>query len=349
MSKIIFVVDDSDTNLALAEDALEKQYRVMTMPSAVKMFSLLERITPDLILLDIEMPGIDGFAALQRLKAHPTHADIPVIFLTGMTNAAVEAYGFELGVVDFIAKPFSVPVLQNRIKTHLGIDALIRTRTAQLRRLQNGIVHVLADTIEKRDSGTGGHIERTTGYIRSLVDTMLARGVYADELRDWDMDVIVASARLHDVGKIIIPDGILNKPGPLTPEEFEIMKTHTVEGERIIDQMITRTGEGEFLRNAKLFAGYHHEYWDGMGYPYGLKAADIPLQGRVMAVVDVYDALVSVRPYKEALTNKEALSIIASDAGKRFDPKIVEVFRRTMEEQPGAGMARWGDAYRLSA
>jgi putative two-component system response regulator len=326
MSKIIFVVDDSDTNLTTAEAALEQQYRVMTLPSAVKMFTLLEKVTPDLILLDIEMPGIDGFDALQRLKAHPSYADIPVIFLTGMTDAAVEARGFELGVTDFIAKPFSASVLLNRIKTHLNIDALIRERTMQLRRLQNGIVYVLADIIEKRDLGTGGHIERTTGYIRNLIDTMLARGVYADELRGWDMDMVVASARLHDVGKITIPDSILNKPGLLTPAEFETMKMHTVEGERIIEQIITRTGDEEFLRNAKLFAGYHHEYWDGTGYPHGLQATAIPLQGRVMAVVDVYDALVSARPYKGAFSNKEALSIILGDAGRRFDPKIAEVF-----------------------
>jgi len=285
-----------------------------------------------LILLDIEMPEMDGFEALRRLKAHPLYAGIPVIFLTGMTNASTEACGFELGAVDFIAKPFSAPVLLNRIKTHLNIDTLIRTRTTQLKRLQNGIVHVLADMIEKRDEGTGGHIERTTRYVRTLLDTMLARGVYADELRGWDMDMVVASARLHDVGKITIPDSILNKPSPLTPEEFDIMKTHTVEGERIIEQMITRTGEGEFLRNAKLFAGYHHEYWDGMGYPYGLKAEEIPLQGRVMAVVDVYDALVSVRPYKEAFTVEEAVSIIITMSGKYFDPKIVEVFLEVKDQ-----------------
>ena len=332
MLKTIFVVDDSDTNLSMAEEALEAQYRALTLPSAAKMFALLEKLTPDLILLDIEMPGMDGFEAMRRLKAHDAYAGIPVIFLTGVTTASIEAQGFELGAVDFIIKPFSVPVLLNRIKTHLNIDAIIRERTAQLKRLQNGIVHVLADIIENRDKDTGGHIGRTTVRIRALIDAMLARGVYADEILNWDLDLVVSSARLHDVGKIAISDFILNKPGPLTEAEFEKMKTHAAEGERIIEQIIYQTGEAEFLRNAKLFAGYHHEQWDGMGYPHGLKALEIPLQGRVMAIVDVYDALVSERPYKRAFTAEEAVHIIMTGAGKRFDPAIVEVFRE-MEAQ----------------
>jgi putative two-component system response regulator len=155
---------------------------------------------------------------------------------------------------------------------------------------------------------------------------MMARGVYADEMHNWDLDLVASSARLHDVGKIAISDFILNKPGPLTDEEFATMKTHAAEGARIIEQIIGRTGEVAFLHNAKLFAGYHHEYWDGTGYPQGLKETEIPLQGRIMAVVDVYDALVSERPYKRAFTGKEAVDIIMADSGKRFDPKIVEVF-----------------------
>jgi putative two-component system response regulator len=326
MPKTIFVVDDSDTNLTMAENALEGQYRVMTLPSAEKMFTLLEKIVPDLILLDIEMPEVNGFEALRRLKIHNLYADIPVIFLTAMTEASIEARGFELGAVDFILKPFAVPVLLNRIRTHLHIDSMIRERTERLKRLQNGIVHVFADTIENRDKETGGHIERTATYVRALLLAMMASDVYADEMRDWDLELVASSARLHDVGKIAISDLILNKPGPLTDKEFETMKQHVAEGERIIRQIISRTGEAALLHNAKLFAGYHHEYWDGTGYPHGLKEMAIPLQGRVMAVVDVYDALVSERPYKKAYTNKEALRIIVADAGKQFDPKIVEVF-----------------------
>ena len=340
MQKKIFVVDDNDTNLSVAEEALDEQYNVMTLPSAEKMFALLEKISPDLILLDIEMPGMDGFEALRRLKANALQADIPVIFLTSMTDAAVEASGFQLGAVDFISKPFSKPVLLNRIKTHLDIDFIIRERTTdlrqrteQLQRLQNGIVFVLADMVENRDHATGGHIERTTSYMKILVDKMTSLGTYGDALSQLNLDSLVSSARLHDVGKITIGDNILNKPGKLTAEEFEMMKRHTLEGERIIDQIVYHTGEDEeFLNNAKLFAGYHHERWDGTGYPYGAAGNNIPLHGRIMALVDVYDALVSERPYKKPFAHDEAVNIIRENVGTHFDPVISEVFFRIERE-----------------
>ena len=324
--KTIFVVDDSDTNLAMAEQALEDQYTVMTLPSAAKMFMFLEKITPDLILLDIDMPEMSGFEALQQLKSHDIYANIPVIFLTSLTDIAVEVRCFELGAVDFIAKPFAATVLQHRIRTHLDIDGLIRERTSQLQKLQNSIVYVMADMVESRDKSTGGHIERTTAYIKLLMDALMERGVYVDELQNWDLNMAASSARLHDVGKIAISDTILNKPGKLTPEEYEVMKTHAAVGERNIDRIVTRTGDEAFLRHAKLFAGYHHERWDGTGYPRKLSGTDIPLQGRILAVADVYDALVSVRPYKDAFTREEAESIIEASAGTHFDPNIVGVF-----------------------
>jgi len=339
MQKTIFVVDDNDVNLLMAKEALREQYRVMTMPSAEKMFAMLEKIMPDLILLDIEMPDVDGFEALQRLKSHDLYAPIPVIFLTAMTDAAVEVRGFQLGVIDFINKPFTAPVLLNHIKTHLGIDELIRERTSQLQQkteqlqhLQNGIVFVIADMVENRDEETGGHVERTTTYIKVLVNAMLTQGIYADELNAIDLDLFVSSARLHDVGKISISDIILNKPEKLSDEEFVVMKTHAAEGERIVEQIVSRTGGAEFLHHAKLFAGYHHERWDGTGYPHGLAATDIPLQGRIMAIVDVYDALVSVRPYKRAFTAEEAVNIIMEGAGKQFDPAISDVFYNVRDQ-----------------
>ena len=326
MMKTVFVVDDSDTNLSMAEKALENDYRVLTVPSAEKMFTLLEKITPDLILLDIEMPVMNGFDALQRLKASESWMKIPVMFLTAYNDSAVEVRGFEMGAVDFVTKPFSIPVLLNRIKTHLDIDEIIRERTAQLQRLQNSIVSVLADIVENRDKWTGGHIERTSIYIKILIDEMKERGVYVDEMHDWDMEKIISSARMHDLGKIAITDLILNKPGKLTDEEYEQMKSHATEGERIIDEIIADTGEKEFLNNARLFAGNHHERWDGTGYPRGLKGTQIPLQGRIMAVVDVYDALVSERSYKKAFAHDEAVKIIMENEGIHYDPKIAEVF-----------------------
>ena len=324
--KTIFVVDDSDTNLSMAEAALDEHYRVMTMPSAIRMFTLLEKVIPNLILLDIEMPGMDGFEALVKLKSGPLWADIPVVFLTGRTDSEVEVHGFELGAVDFITKPFSAPVLLNRIKTHLDIDMLIRERTLQLHRLQNSIVSVLANLVESRDKGTGGHIERTSAYIKILINEMLRHNVYVDEIRSWDIEKIISSARMHDLGKISITDILINKPSKLTHDEYEIMKTHALEGERIIDEIIAQTGEGDFLRNARLFAGCHHERWDGKGYPHGLREDEIPLQGRIMAIVDVYDALVSERPYKKAFTDEEAVKIIMDNAGTHYDPNIADVF-----------------------
>ncbi|MDR0301856.1 MAG: response regulator [Treponema sp.] len=324
--KTIFIVDDSFTNLVTAKSTLESSYQVVTMSSAGKMISLLEKITPDLILLDIEMPEMDGFEALLYLKSNSLYADIPVIFLTSRTDVDIETRGFEQGVVDFITKPFSPPVLLNRLKTHLSIDELIRERTAQIRRLQDGIVTVLADVVEERDKETGGHNDRTSAYIKILIKAMDERGIYTDEIRGWNMEMVVSSARLHDMGKIHISDTILNKPGKLDVEEFEQMKTHSMEGARIIDRMIRHTSEMEYLHYAKLLAEYHHEHWDGTGYPHGLKGTDIPLLGRIMAIVDVYDALVSKRPYKEPFANEEAVRIITMDAGKHFDPQIVEVF-----------------------
>jgi len=326
MPELIFIVDDNDANLAIAATALEKQYRVLTMPSAEKMFALLEKKKPDLILLDIEMPEQSGFEAMQKMKSCDAYSNIPVIFLTSRTDAASEANGIELGAADFIQKPFSEPVLLNRIKHHLNIDKLIRERTEHLMRLQNGIVFIMADLVENRDKNTGGHIERTAMYMKVLIEAMMKQGVYANEMHSWNLASVISSARLHDLGKIIIPDAILNKPGPLTEAEFKIMKTHSLEGEHIIEKAIQRTGDADFLSNAKAIAVSHHERWDGTGYPYGLKGKEIPLQGRIMAVIDVYDALVSGRPYKKSFTHQDAIKFIAEGSGQHFDPLIVEVF-----------------------
>ena len=223
-------------------------------------------------------------------------------------------------------------MLRNRIKNHLHVDELIRERTANLVRLQSGLVFALADLVENRDRNTGGHIDRTTSYIRILLDAMVERGVYADEVSSWNLDQVASSSRLHDIGKIAIPDAILNKPGKLTLEEFETMKTHAAEGERIIGQIVSRTGEEEFLRYTKLSAGYHHERWDGSGYPYRKRGTDIPLLGRIVAIVDVYDALISERPYKRPFTEEEAIRIITNGAGSHFDPYIADVFFKVKDQ-----------------
>ncbi|MCL1823381.1 MAG: response regulator [Oscillospiraceae bacterium] len=330
--KTIFVVDDNDVNLLTAESALSKEYRVFTLASASDMFDFLKEVIPDLVLLDIVMPDMNGFEAMRQLKSDEKYMGIPVIFLTSRNDAATESLGFELGAMDFISKPFSEPVLLNRIRTHLKIENIIRERTQNLKKLKDSIITVLANMVESRDTLTGQHIERTTMYIKILLEAMLDCGIYSKEIEQWDLEMVASSARLHDIGKIVITDLILNKPGKLSPEEFEVIKTHAVEGQRIIDSIIAQSGDEMFLENAKLFAGCHHERWDGTGYPNGLKASDIPLQGRVMALVDVYDALTSERPYKVAFSHDEAMKIIKEGIGSQFDPKIVDVFLSISEK-----------------
>ncbi|MCL2187677.1 MAG: response regulator [Defluviitaleaceae bacterium] len=324
--KTIFVVDDNSTNLLTAEKVLSGYYEVITAVNADLMFELLEDITPDLILLDILMPDMDGFEVLKHLRQNPAYVDIPVMFLTAQSDAAIEARGFESGVVDFITKPFFDSVLLGRIRKHLEIEDLIRDRTRQLDDLKNSITYVLADAVENRDPLTGRHIDRTASYVEVLLSALLEKGVYTDELTQWDPEVIVAAARMHDLGKLTISDSILNKPGKLSEAEFEKIKTHTLEGEKIIEEIAEKAGDGEFLRYAKLCAGSHHERWDGTGYPRGLKANEIPLLGRIMAIIDVYDALVSERPYKKAYTHEHAMQIIKENRGTHFDPLITDVF-----------------------
>jgi putative two-component system response regulator len=331
--KTIFVVDDNDTNLAMAKRALGETYRIFLAASAEKMFHLMEKIIPDLVLLDVEMPEMNGYQALEKLKADPKFKDIPVIFLTATSDPEAEVHGFELGAVDYITKPFSPPVLLKHINLHLNLDALVKERTAQLTKLHNAIINVLSNMVENRDEDTGGHIARTEHYLELLLNDMTEEGLYSEETSKWNKEELLPSVQLHDVGKIGIPDAILNKPGKLTEAEFKVMETHTSIGESIIDSMISQTGEGgDFLLHAKAFAGTHHEKWDGTGYPRGLKGNAIPLQGRMMAIVDVYDALTSVRPYKSALSHEEAVNIIKEESGTHFDPKLVDVFLKHQDQ-----------------
>ena len=324
--KVILVVDDNSTNLLVAEKVLSPHYEVITALNAALMFELLEDVIPDLILLDILMPEMDGFEALKKLREKEEHVTIPVMFLTGQSDAAVEARGFESGVVDFITKPFFDTVLLGRIRKHLEIEKIIRDRTKQLDDLKNSISHVLADAVENRDPLTGRHIDRTASYVEVLLEALINKGVYKEELSQWNPEVIVSAARMHDLGKLTVSDTILNKPGKLSDEEFAIIKTHTLAGEKIIDEIANKAGDGEFLRYAKMCAGTHHEKWDGTGYPRNLKGEEIPLLGRIMAIIDVYDALVSERPYKPAYTHEKALKIINENRGTHFDPKLVDVF-----------------------
>jgi len=326
MMKTVFVVDDNDSNLMVAKTALDGTYRTFALSSAAKMFKLAEKITPDLILLDVSMPEMDGFEAIAVLKSDVKLKSTPVIFLTAKHDPESEIRGFEIGALDFISKPFSAPVLIKRIEMHLETDKLIKKSLRAVRSLHNATISVIANMVECRDKVTGGHIERTQKYLEILVNALLGDGAYAEEISGWDMSLLLPSAQLHDVGKIVISDLILNKPGKLTDEEFALIKTHCAEGERIIDEIIGKTEDNGFMRHAKRFAGCHHEKWNGMGYPRGLSGTDIPLEGRIMAIADVYDALVCERPYKKPFPHEQAVEIIRKDSGTHFDPNIVTAF-----------------------
>jgi putative two-component system response regulator len=306
------------------------------------MFDLIENISPNMILLDIEMPEMNGYEAIKILKGNPKWADIPVMFLTSKTDERSELEGLTLGAIDYVAKPFSAPLLLKRIETHLltesqqkqlrdfnnNLEDMVRRKTMQVINLQNAVLNTVADLVEFRDDVTGGHIARTQKYLEFLLKEMILEGVYADEISDWDMDYLLPSAQLHDVGKIAISDLILNKPDKLTPEEFEIMKTHVVVGVQAIQKIEKNAEEHSFLKHARLIAGAHHEKWDGTGYPTGLSGKDIPLEGRLMAIADVYDALISKRPYKRPFSTDDAKKIIEAGKGAHFDPALIDVFSK---------------------
>jgi len=338
--KKIFLVDDSATNLTIGKNALIGKYNVFTIPSGEKLLNMLEKITPDLILLDVEMPEMDGYEAIKRVKSNSRTANIPVIFLTAKTEPANELEGLSLGAIDYITKPFSPPLLLKRIEVHLLVEEqknelknyndnlmeMVRKKTETVLNLQNAILKTVAEMVECRDDITGEHIERTQAYLQTLLEKIVEEGLYKDYVSSWDMNVFVQSSQLHDVGKIAIKDSILQKPGKLTTEEFEEMKTHTVFGEMIVNKISKSAVEDTFLRHAKIFAISHHEKWNGTGYPIGLAGEDIPLEGRLMAIADVYDALVSERAYKKPFSHEKAVEIIIEGKGTHFDPTLVDVF-----------------------
>ncbi|MDR1410605.1 MAG: response regulator [Spirochaetaceae bacterium] len=337
----IFLVDDNISNLTAGRSMLKNQYDIFPIPSGNKLFEILEKVTPDLILLDIEMPGMSGYEAIKKLKAEKETRDIPVIFLTARNDPGSELEGLNMGAVDYISKPFSPPLLLKRIENHLltrnqqitlkdynvNLQQMVRKQTRQVIELQNSILNTVTEMVEFRDDTTGGHIERTQSYLTLLVDALVRERIYWDEVSAWNLEFLIPSAQLHDVGKIAISDAILNKPGKLTPDEFETMKTHAAIGEAAIEGIMKTTTDNNFLRHAKIFAGTHHEKWDGSGYPRGLKNSLIPLQGRLMAIADVYDALITVRPYKKPFPAEEAERIIIEGREKHFDPVLVDLFR----------------------
>jgi len=351
--KKIILVDDIMANLTIGRNLLKTFYETYPAFSAAKLFEILENVTPDLILLDIEMPDMDGYEAIKLLKADERYKDIPVIFVTAKGDEASEMEGFDLGAVDYVSKPFSGPLLLKRISNHIliaqqkkellanqaelkdyaeNLENKVQKKTVEVFNLQNAVLATVADLVEFRDKGTGGHITRTQLFLQALIEELIIEGTYADEVSKWDINFFLPSAQLHDVGKIAISDTILNKPGKLTEEEFEIMKTHVEVGVEAIEKIMSEADEHAFLDHALLIAGTHHEKWDGSGYPLGLKGLNIPIEGRLMAIADVYDALRSDRPYKKAFSHEEACRIIEEGSGKHFDPVLVKAFVAVKDE-----------------
>ena len=342
----LFLVDDDATNLAVASNILDEYYDVLTFNSGERFLKALEKNIPALILLDVIMPEMDGFEVIKILKNNAKTAHVPVIFLTAKDDSENELKGLSLGAIDYISKPFSPPLLLKRIELILlfesqkqelaefsdNLQQMVDAKTRMVIELQNAVLKTMAELVECRDNVTGAHIERTQRYLQILIDEMLEQGIYQEETASWDITLVLPSAQLHDVGKIAISDNILNKPGKLTDEEFEAIKFHPVFGKRIIERIEKSTADKRFLKYAKTFAISHHEKWDGSGYPDGLKEENIPLQGRILAIADVYDALVSERPYKKAFSHEEAVKIIENNCGKHFDPALVKVFLTVADE-----------------
>ncbi|MDR2353578.1 MAG: response regulator [Deltaproteobacteria bacterium] len=336
----IMLVDDNMSNLNIGRAMLKDYYEVFPIPSGAKLFQVLERVTPALILLDIMMPEMDGFEVIKKLKEDPRWSEIPVIFLTSKSDEHSELEGLSLGAIDYVAKPFSAPLLLQRIRNHLllsyqkkelkkyseNLEVLVEAKTQEVTELQHAIIATLADTLETRDDETGGHVARTQKYLQVMVDRLLETGIYANEMESVNVKDLINSALLHDIGKIGISDTILRKPGPLDPAEFEEMKKHARLGGEIIERISSLTSASAFLKHAKNITLSHHEKWDGTGYPNGLAGYDIPIEGRLMAIADVYDALISDRPYKKAFTMEKAAEIIVLGRGKHFDPLLVDIF-----------------------
>ncbi|MDR0859346.1 MAG: response regulator [Oscillospiraceae bacterium] len=351
----IMLIDDNIANLKSGKNALSDSYNVFAALSAEKMFELLESEPelPELLLLDVDMPGMSGYDAIERLKANPRTAEIPVIFLTGKSDSDSEIKGLKLGAVDYISKPFLPELLRIRVGLHLTVErqkrllekqgaelkmfnddlqSVVETKTKNVIQLQNAILQTVADLVESRDGETGNHVERTQRWLEMMIEAVEELGLYSNETSTWDKELVLQSSQLHDVGKISIPDYILQKPAKLTDEEFDEMKNHTTFGVEIIEKMGKSMDNNIFLNYAKTMAATHQEKWDGSGYPQGLSGEKIPLLGRLMAIADVYDALTSARPYKEAYSHEKAVEIIAEGRNSHFDPNLVDIFLSIQEK-----------------
>lgn len=345
---VVLVVDDTPQNLKLMVELLRDAYQTLVANSGVRALAIARGAQrPDIILLDIMMPEMDGYEVLRQLKADEATRHIPVIFLTAKTEVEDETRGLELGAVDYITKPISPPIVLARVRSQLllkdaadflrnqnqFLEAEVAKRTQRLEAIQDVTVMVMTSMAETRDNETGNHIMRTQRYVERLARQLKPLPRFAALLSEDYIQLLFKSAPLHDIGKVGIPDHILLKPGKLTPEEFETMKQHTTLGYEAITRAETALGtEVDFLRIAKEIALSHHEKWDGSGYPQALRGDAIPLSARLMAIADVYDALVSRRVYKAPMPHAQALAIIQAGRGQHFDPDVCDAFLQVEQD-----------------
>lgn len=366
----ILIVDDVPDNLALMSNLLKDSYRIKIATSGKKALEIVGASMPDLILLDILMPEMDGYQVCRHLKENPATRSIPVIFLTSSTLSENEERGLELGAVDYITKPVTPGIVRARVATHLQLKASadflrdksdylaaeVDRRIEQIQAIQDVTIQAMASLAETRDNETGNHICRTQHYVRVLANCLREHPRFASYLMQKDViENLFKSAPLHDIGKVGIPDRILLKPGKLTDEEFVIMRTHAKLGRDSIERAERFLGHAtDFLVCAKEISYSHHEKWDGAGYPQGLSGDDIPIAARLMALADVYDAMVSKRVYKPSMSHEVVRDVIIQGRARHFDPDIVDAFLaeegkfieiyHRFSDEPGEGEPKEGDA-----
>ncbi len=310
MNKKILVVDDEPNNLQLLKQVLNEQYQLLFATNGVKALEAAVKHLPDLILLDIMMPGISGYETCERLKANPLTKDIPVIFVTAMGEVEQEMQGFDVGGVDYIQKPISGPIVLRRVKTHLSL-----VHVQELEKSQKAAIYMLGEAGHYNDTDTGDHIWRIAAYSRALAE---AAG-WPEQM----LDLLEFAAPMHDTGKIATPDNILKAPRKLTPEEWVVMKQHSEAGYNILNK-----SDAPLFRMAAEIARYHHEKWDGSGYPFGLSGEAIPESARIVAIADAYDALTMKRAYKEPWSIEDSMAEIIGKSGSQFDPRLVKLFEK---------------------
>lgn len=332
--KRILVVDDNMASLKQIGAQLSLNYQVSLSKSGAQALKICEQTHPDLILLDVEMPDMDGFETNAVLRRNRDLSRIPVIFLTGNHDEETELRALESGAVDFITKPAEKSILLHRLELHLKLYDYQTNLENTVKELEDSIVMSFADLVECKNDNTGGHVLRTSKYVELLGHALLKRGLFKEELNEDFIEMIARAAPFHDIGKIGVSDVILLKPSCLTDEEYEEVKKHTLIGSRVLHNIYERTPTQYYLKYAAMLAEGHHERYDGQGYPYGIKGDDIPLCSRIMAVVNVYDACLTDRVYRRACLPVEALEVIRQGKGTEFDPVIAEVFEDAFPDFP---------------